>query len=695
MSSPEVSRREQWCLTGIFAAALLYSLYGITYNWTMGFMSGHEFRQAHTAIVAYYIDHQNNFSLLYETPIFGKPWVSLLLEVPIYEWSVVLLSRATDLPHVVAARTITAACFYLTLPAVYLLLGRLAMPKPRRLLVLALVLSAPVYIYYSRAFLMDSMALMCSAWFLLGFVRTMDGRRWTWLVFTIVAGTAAALIKSAILAVWMLPAMAYGAWLLVGDLRGRTGWQAPLKTLLWGLATVVVALGCLRAWVAYTDPIKAVHDSAWIFTSKNLSQGNWGLFDFRALFSAQLWHDLLHCWEQAIMSRWLIGAGLVAGLALPGVRWRVVGTVAPFFLAQFLFPYAYAYQDYYFYACAIFLHVALGFTLLGVLDSRCPRWCVALIFVVPFAAQVRTYWQDYRQGQSTWHQGGYSFTELLRDMTPEKSVIIVAGADWAAMTPLYAQRKALMVRNGLEHDRDYLQRAFTALADEEMCALVVFGEMRTNRDFINLVADRFELDARAPTLSFITADIYVSRIYAKGIQIHLKNSRNYPHLKLPPGALEEEGTVKNRVTIPPETARNIFHNVWPAPFQMDFQFGLDWLPSGHRTVLSAHPDSDLWLVPPDGATEIRWSYGVFPGAYEKPEAHTDGVEFSIHGERPDGSTRELYRRMLDPWKNPGDRGDQHGLIPYTPLPGETLRFATRPGETPAYDWAYTANIRVK
>ncbi|MDB6114549.1 MAG: hypothetical protein JWQ62_1494, partial [Lacunisphaera sp.] len=157
---------------------MLFNIYGVTYHWTMGFMAGHEFRQSQTAITTYYIDQQNNFSLLYETPILGKPWVSILLEVPIYEWSVVLLSRATGLPHVVAARTISAACFYLMLPALYLLLGRCRLPPSRRLLVLALVLCAPVYIFYSRAFLMDAMALMGGVWFLFGFVGVMDERRW-------------------------------------------------------------------------------------------------------------------------------------------------------------------------------------------------------------------------------------------------------------------------------------------------------------------------------------------------------------------------------------------------------------------------------------------------------------------------------------------------------------------------------------
>lgn len=681
-------------MLALFVLALGFNLYGVTYHWTMGFMAGHEFRQAHTAIVAHYIDQQDNFSLLYETPIFGKPWVSLLLEVPIYDWSVVGLSRLTGLPHVVAARTITASCFYLTLPALWLLLGRLALPKPRRMLVLALVLSAPVYIFYSRAFLMDSMALMASAWWLLAFVRTMDERRWRWLALAIVAGTVAALVKSAILAVWMVPGAAYGAWLLWRDLCARAGWRGPLKTLLWGLATVAVALGTLRAWVGFTDPIKEAHASAWIFTSKNLSQGNWGLFDFKVLFSAHLWRSLTACWEQAIMSRWLIAAGLVAGVAFPAVRWRVAGTAAVFFAAQILFPFAYAYQDYYFYACAVFLHAALGYALIGVLDSRLPRWAAGLALVVPFVAQAATYWRDYRVQQSVVHHGGYPFTDVLRELTPQNSVIIVAGADWAAMTPLYAQRKALMIRNGLEHDHAYLERAFNDLAGEEISALVVYGPLRTNRDFINRVAARFDLEPKAPTFLFSTADTYVARLYSKGVQIRLKNSRRYPDLTIPPEALADIPT-KGLVKISPAVARDVFINIIPGPFQMDFEFGLDWLGEGTFPVLSAHPNSDLWLRPPPGATQIQWDYGLFAGAYEKPEASTDGVEFVVHGELADGQTRVLYRRLLDPARNPADRTDQHERIPYEPLPGETLRFSTRPNQSSAYDWAYTIRIEVK
>ncbi|HKB56763.1 MAG TPA: hypothetical protein VKC51_04170, partial [Lacunisphaera sp.] len=521
------SRRENMILVGIFLGAVMAHGWLATRNWIAGFMPGHEFRQAQTAITTYYIDRQNNFSLLYETPIVGKPWAAILLEVPVYEWSVVLLSRATGLPHFMAARTISLTCFYLMLPAVYLLLGYFSLSRPRRLLVLALILTCPVYIFYSRAFLMESMELMCCAWFLLGYVWMMERRRWPWFVVATVAGTGAALIKSATLAVWLLPAAGYAAWMLGREVRARLGWSAPLQTVFWGLAGVVVPLGALHLWIDLTDPIKAVHASGWIFTSKNLTQGNWGLVDFAARFSPNLWGVLAERWREAIMLPWLILGGLASGLVfLPRVRWPALALAAVFFLAQLLFPFAYAYQDYYFYACAVFLLAAFGFVLSGLLDSRLPRWLCWLVLAVPFVAQLHTYWRGYYPSQMVQSNGGFPFTEALRDVVPKDSVIIVAGADWAAMIPLYAEHKALMIRNGLVQDTAYLNRAFADLADEDVSALVLVGDQRSNRVVLDLAVATFGLDA-VPIFSYDIADVYCSVRYLEQVRVGLKLRGNY------------------------------------------------------------------------------------------------------------------------------------------------------------------------
>lgn len=681
-------------LIAIFFAALVLHVAAVTHHWTAPYLAGHEFRQAQTAITTYYIDEQDNFSLLYETPILGKPWVSILMEVPLYEWAVVIASRLTGLPHLLAARSISAASFYLALPAIYLLLARLGLARPRRLLVLALILTCPVYIYYTRAFLMDSMALMFSAWFLLGFVRTMEGRSWSWLAVTVLSGTAAALIKSAVFATWLIPAAAYGAWLLWRDVRTGTSWVTPAKTFAWGVATVVVALGSLRWWVAYTDPLKAAHDSAWIFTAKTLTQGNWGLFDFKAVASARLWGHLLGCWDQAIMSRWWLGILLVAGVVFRSSRRATLALGGVFVLAQLMFPFAYAYQDYYFYACAMFANAAVGFLLLALWDSKLPRWAGVLACLVPFAAQLTAYGRGYWVVQHTHTQPGYPVMEALRELTPRNSVLVVAGADWAAMTPYYAQRKALMVRNGLEHDTTYLERAFGRLADEDVSAVVLYADVRSHRNFLDYAARHFGLDLAAPTFSSPYADVYVARPYRKSVQLRLRASQRYPQLAIPRTAADDL-PMTGKLGISPEVGGEAFYNVMPAPFAAEFQFGLEWIEQGDRAAILAHPNADLWLKPPPDAKTIRWGFGVVAGAWQKADARTTGVEFIVEGERPDGSRRRVYYRVLDPFATVADRGDQLAFVPYVPEPDEVLHFATRPNGDPAFDWAYWTGIEVR
>jgi len=658
-------------------------------------MPRHEFRQAQTAIISYYINEQNNFSPLYETPVVGKPWVSILLEVPVYEWTVVLVSRATGWSQVVAARTVSLTCFYLTLPALYLLLGRLGLSRARRLLPLALILLCPVYVFYSRAFLMDAMEVMCCAWFLLGFVRTMDERHWGWLALAIVAGLGASLIKSVTLVVWLLPAASYGAWRLWQDLRRPGGWRPALATFAWGMATIVPGLLALRWWITVTDALKAAHASAWLFTAKNQAAGNWGLLNFGVRFSAQMWAVFMERWREAIMPPWVIGVMLAIGMVfLRNGRRLVLALFAIFLLAQLLFPFAYGYQDYYYYSCAVFLCGALGFVFLGLLDRRRLRWlCWPLIFATGYA-EIWTYWQGYHADQILRSNGGFAYTEALRLTTPRNSVIIVAGADWAAMIPLYSQRKALMIRNGLEFDSAYLHRAFNDLAGEEVSALVLIGPTRTNGPLLNLAAGQFDLDRTAPTFSQGDTNIYVSRRYLDRVQKRLRTSERYLGLTVgtkPP----EQAPLNVPFDISSEQARASFRNVFPSPYHGRFQQGVGYFTVDDTIVLSEHPDSDLSVRPGAGATQIRWVFGIVAEAYLQAGDKTDGVEFIVTGEQPDGHRRQIYRRVLDPLKNAADRGNQDVTIPYHVLPGETVTFSTRPNGSYNCDWAYCVRIEVK
>ena len=689
------TRINRWAVVLLFLLALGYNLWGVSYHFTMGFLAGHEFRQSQTAIISYYIDKESNFGLLYEVPVLGKPWVSILLEVPIYEWSVVGLSRLTGWEHVVAARTISVTCFYATLGATWLLLGLLGVARPRRLLFLALILATPVYIFYSRAFLMDSMALMGSVWWLYAFVRVMQDRSWLWLLIAVVMGSLSALVKGAVYAVWLVPGAAYGVWVLWRDIKHRLGCRQVIQTIAWGLGTVAVPLGLLEAWLLYTDPIKAAHASAWIFTSKNLSLGNWGMLSPQALLSAEIWRYLLNCWDQAILSRWLLVSVLVLGLFIKRARWQVGGIGGMFFLAQFMMPYAFAYQDYYYYICALFAVVAVGWVASTLIDQRKRSWAGLMLACVLIAAQVRAYKSDYYIQQSAVSNGGYAFTDVIRDMTPKNSIIVVAGADWAAMTPLYAERRALMVRNGLEYDEEYLDRAFDEIDDELVSAIIVWNKVRYYNDFLQQAAQKLRFDVKEPTFSWAdSVDVYINPFYVRPVQTRLLHSNRYPGVTLPESA-SKISLQDKLVSLSPGEAAAEFSQFSPLPYQISFDLGVDWMDTGGRSVLSAHPDMNIWLKAPRDAKRIEWTFGMFDSAYLKEGGKSDGVIFMIIGETPRGESRILYERLLDPLHDMNDRGDQHEIIEYNPLPDESLRFATRGNQSRAYDWAYIYQIKVE
>src|SRR5882672_9444011 len=104
--APATERNEISPAFWVLAAALLFNLWAATVGWDNSNLPGVEFRQAQTAISAHFIQQENNFSLAYPTPVLGKPW-SIPLEFPLYQWTVVVLSKVTGLNLTKAGRLVS------------------------------------------------------------------------------------------------------------------------------------------------------------------------------------------------------------------------------------------------------------------------------------------------------------------------------------------------------------------------------------------------------------------------------------------------------------------------------------------------------------------------------------------------------------------------------------------------------------
>lgn len=689
-------RINRWLL-GLFVVALVVHGYFATRNWTAGFMPGHEFRQTHTAIIARYIDRENNFGPVYTVPLYGKPWVSPM-EYPIYEWAVVLLSRATGWPHHVSARAVSLACFYLLLPAAWMLLGQLGLNRSQRFVPLTMIVSCPVYIFYSRSFLMESMTLMGGMWFVALFVQTMRRRRAGWAVLCGLAGALSGLIKSTTFFVWLVPAAAYGAWCLWSDWRARRGAPAIGRTLGWGLGTAFGPCAAVWWWVKFSDAIKEAHPSAYIFASKHLTTGNFGIADWAGRFSAATWRTLFERWSEAIVPPWVVLPVVALGLAFaPGWRRRILGVFALFLAPQLLFPYAYAYQEYYFYACAVFLLAGFGFVALGVSRTRWPAVLRAVVVLVLPGALLANYVQVYHRLQNIPSPGGTGLAGALRAFTAPDSVLIVVGDDWSPIIPYYSDRKALMVRSGLERDSAYLERAFNDLAGEKIGALVMMREQRGNRALAAQITARFGLD-REPTFSHRDGDAYLPRESREATLRLLQKAGGtgggFEGVTSPPLPDVAQLSAAGPIEIPPAFGTAAFSMITPAPVKFDFEFGyVQW--TFRSGVLGMHANADLWVPVPKGASRITMDFGILPSAFEREGDRTDGVEFIVAAEAADGSRRTLFRRVLDPAARASDRGVQTAQIPWDGGPEKTIVVMTRTNGGQAFDWSFVERLEIR
>lgn len=260
----------------LFVMVIALHFAGATTGWRHGMLPGNSFRQAQTALTTLFIQQEGRYSLAYPTPVLGKPW-SIPMEFPLYQWTVVGLNNLTGRPLVESARVVSLFCFYLALPALWLLLRELGVDPGRRWLVLAFVPACPVYIFYSRAFLIESMALMFSVWFLAAiFVGLRCGHR-GWLALAAVTGINAGLVKVTTLMLFLAPLGLVLGWQLWLAVRGADAVRpAARHRLRMAAMTLMLPLAASAAWILYSDAIKAGNPAADMLRSGSLRSHNFG-----------------------------------------------------------------------------------------------------------------------------------------------------------------------------------------------------------------------------------------------------------------------------------------------------------------------------------------------------------------------------------------------------------------------------------
>lgn len=692
MELPQVNRT--LTAKSLLFVVLLIHFGAATIGWKNINLPGVEFRQAQTAISAYFIQKEDDFSLAYPTPVLGKPW-SIPMEFPLYQWATVAWSNLTGVPLTQSGRTISLLCFYLSLPAIWIFLRRLGLTTEQSSFALIPVLLCPIYIFYSRAFLIETMALMFSIWFAVTYVETVKRRSWFGFVLVAISGAAAGAIKVTTLILFLIPCAVWSASILVRALR-RQNWTDARHILGWGLGSVVLPGLAAVGWTQYADGVKSGHPQGSVLMSGSMTQFNFGYGVFDVRFSAETWRSIHQIINEGIVAPWILGLFLTIGSIWSG-KWRRAAwaAISLFVIAPVIFPLLYAWHDYYFVASSAFLMLALGFILAGLSEKKRGTYAVVALIGLFGWSQWETYRNHYHPLQSAVGRNGPKISFIIRDLTAVENSIVIVGDDWNSMIPYYAQRKALMIRRTYENDLPLIERCLVNLRDETVGVVVLMDDQIENHDLMGLLETKLGI-SRHHYFVEANARLFPTESRLKSLlPDDVLNSQNSSPLNPAYYSVSHRFADKTlSSSVLTETTSAVFQSVHPTPNQFYFQFGPGLVELETKEVLNAHALTRMWFDLPAGAHTLKMSGGMMEGAWNRDEYITDGVSLSLRRDDSGEASNGIFYHYLNPREIPEHRGEQSWSTTFSlDAPARVLlEVGPGPDGNGSTDWFYFTEV---
>jgi hypothetical protein len=463
---------------------ILHALWAFSLGWHNTLNDHHSFRQSQTAITAYYLKDKQ-FGLDYETPVLGKPW-SIPMEVPFYQLFSARISSWTGLPLDQAGRGVATACYLLTLIPIWFLLREFRVTRPHALLVLCIFLTSPFYLFWSRAFLIESSVLLfCYSYLALVIYGTSRKSR-TLLVAGILFGTIAGLAKVTTWLPFLLIVSLWCVrdWLLLPFFLPK--WKAIRSKA--GILMAVCGIPFLISviWIRYTNHIISMNPLGIYNDSKHLREWIFGTLDQK--LSPAVWEQILARTFTLFglpVPAWSII--LLAMLAVTLTRRRGVETVCClvlFLLSPLVFTNLHFIHDYYMNANGLFLIAAVVFGILALLEGVTLRskFCGWILLLFTLYSGVTGYADMYQPIQKMPNSEILQLADYIKKNTSENSVLMILGSDWNPLVPYYSDRRSLMIPDWPNLTEEQVLQALRNLKGEKIGALLVCEPHRYSLD---------------------------------------------------------------------------------------------------------------------------------------------------------------------------------------------------------------------
>jgi hypothetical protein len=404
----------------------------------------HSFRQTQTALSAYWI-LKGGAWLAYETPVVGAPW-AIPFEFPIYQLLAAGLAKS-GLPLDGAGRIVTFTFFLASLWPLRILFDELRLGRVSYLTTSILFVASPLYLYWSRTFMIESSALFFALLWLSLFVRFINRGNWKTAGLGVVSGCLAVLAKATTFPAFAVVACIVLAFTLLRRWREGESYERLARHITVAAVLVAVPFAVGFSWVAYSDNIKMANQFGAMLTSKALSGWNFGSLQQR--FSIELWDYTI--WRRVIpdtLGFCFLAAFAMLAAAATSTRSLIAAAVALLaFLVPFLtFSKLHIVHNYYQYANALFLVVAVGLGIGRLFETGWRKLAVVAVLLIA-SGQIWFFYERFaiEMTRDYSNQRLLRISEIARATTQPGQSLIVIGDDWASTVPYLTERKSLVL----------------------------------------------------------------------------------------------------------------------------------------------------------------------------------------------------------------------------------------------------------
>ena len=439
-----------FALVAMLSSAACLSLYALFAKLNGPIIDAFGFRQTQTAISVFYM-LRGSAIFAYETPVLGYPW-AIPFEFPTYQAIVAIFSSLFG--HLDATGRIVSYVFFLLcaypISRLYKLYDapRLALP-----ITIILGLASPLYVLYSRAFLIETTALFFSLMWLWLFASELKAHLTRVALICAGLGTVAMLTKSTTFLSVAIFALVLLVPHVIQQARLRS-YRAAAGCLILAAAVTLPPIAIGYGWVMWTDSIRSMNRFGDFLSSANLWHWNFGYPGQRQ--SAEFWKVVAGRIPVDVFGYASLAALLPIGVSLAWRQTRLLAfaAVATVMGGLLIFPNLHFVHSYYQTSIAIFamMACALGVSAIYEITSK-PLALVILISIAgsqqyySYKYTLRTITADHKYNQT------YAIARLAKKLTSPTDVLIVFGADWSSEIPYYAERKSLSVPGWASDDQ--------------------------------------------------------------------------------------------------------------------------------------------------------------------------------------------------------------------------------------------------